>query len=160
MLIVLGMVRSPDYRKAFNAAKAELSELLARQEQIAKRLVTVRKSIQTLGALCEEQGIEVERSEAEALLASSTLADEIRTLLRTQYPHWLRPNWIKAEIERLGHDLSNYSNAQASIQMVLKRMKDAREVEEQTSQEGKKEYRMRPTIGLMIAQEGKRLTKS
>lgn len=136
------MAKSPDYRKAYEAAKAELSELLADEQRTAKRLIVVRKSIQTLAALCEEQGIEVDASEdAEALVAHSTLADEIRTILRSQYPAWTRPHWIRAEIERLGHDLSNYTNAQASIQMVVKRMVESGEVEEQTSEEGKKEYR-------------------
>jgi hypothetical protein len=146
------MVKSPDYRKAYEAAKSELSELLADQERTAKRLILVRKSIQTLAALCEEQGIKIEHSEeAEALLAHSTLADEIRSLLRTQYPHWLRPHWIRAEIERLGHDLSNYTNPQASVQMVVKRMVDSGEVEERTDSEDKKIYRAHLTIGMRVA---------
>ena len=62
-------------------------------------------------------------------------------------------------MERLGHDLSGYSNPQASVQMVLKRMVDSREVEEQANSEGKKEYRMRTpswargTLAKMMAEQ-------
>jgi hypothetical protein len=143
------MAKSPDYRKAYDAARKELSDLLIEQNRVSKRLMVVRKSIQTLAALCEEQGIEIQHSEiAEALVAELTLADEIRNILRSQGKYWTKPLWIKAEIERLGHDLSNYTNPQASIQMVLKRMKEAGEVEDQTNAEGKKEYRI---SGLFLA---------
>jgi len=140
------MGKSSNYRKAYEEAKQELSDLLSERGQIEKRLIVVRMSIQTLAALCEGQGIEVDASdEAEALLAHSTLAEEIRAVLQAHYPTYLRPHWVKAELQRLGHDLSNYRNPQASIQMVLKRMVDSGDVEEQTN-EDKKEYRKSPPV--------------
>ena len=145
MLIVLGAMRkSSNYRKAYEEAKKELSHLLSEQGQFEKRLIDVRKAIQALAVLCAGQGIEVDASdEAEALLAHSTLAEEIRAVLQARYPTYLRPHWVKAELQRLGHDLSNYRNPQASIQMVLKRMVDSGDVEERTK-EDKKEYRKSP----------------
>jgi hypothetical protein len=135
------MTRSPDYRKAYRAAKRELSQLLSDQERIEKRLVVVRQSIQTLAALCESKGIEVSPSdEADILLKHTALADEIRSVLKSAHPNWLRPSEVKAHLERLGHDLSRYTNPQATIQMVLKRIVESGNAEE-AQLEGKKVYR-------------------
>jgi hypothetical protein len=142
LLIVLDMGQTSDYHKAYAAAKQELTDLLRSQEQISKRLVVVRQSIQTLATLCENEGIEVDPSdEASALLEDSTLADEIRTVLSAHYGVFYRPNAIKDELQRLGHDLSQYSNPQSTIHMVLKRMRQSRDVEEKTK-EGKLVYAM------------------
>ncbi len=133
---------SGHYRKAYEAAQRELLELISEQERIERRLVTVRKSIQTLAALCESKGEEVSPSaEAAYLLEHSTLADEIRIIVKAQYPDWSRPHEIKGELERLGHDLTKYSNPQATIQMVLKRLVESGEVCEMIDREGKKIYR-------------------
>jgi hypothetical protein len=137
------MAPSSDYKKAYDSAKQELADLLREQERIEKRLVLVRKSLQTFAELCENEGIEIEPSaEASYLLEESTLAGEIRTLLAANYNVYCRPSWIKDQLERLGHDLSKYANAQSTIQMVLKRMVESRTVIEQTDPEGKAVYAM------------------
>jgi len=139
------MAKSSDYRKAYNAAKRELAELLSQQEAMTKRIVKVRESIQTLASLCESEGITVVPSaEAIHLLITVTLADEIRVILRAVSPAPLRPAQVKSHLARLGHDLSKYQNPQATIQMVLKRMAESGEVEEMISNEGKKAYRVGP----------------
>jgi hypothetical protein len=136
-----------DYRKAYEAAKQELTDLLAQQEQVGKRIVIVRQSIQTLAALCESEGVEVKPSaEAEGLLALSTLADDIRAVLSAHVLVWFRPNGVKSELERLGRDLSKYDNPQATIHMVLKRMAESKEIEEGTDPEGKAVYMKRSTL--------------
>ena len=141
------MSQTSDYRKAYEAAKRELTDLLSQQEQVGKRLVVVRQSIQTLATLCENAGIDVDPSdEAAALLDSSTLADEIRVFLTANYLTWFRPGQIKNELERLGRDLSQYKNPQATIHMVLKRMAESEEVQEGTDGDGKTIYmKPRPT---------------
>jgi hypothetical protein len=139
------MAKSSNYKKAYDTAKRELAQLLSQQEALAKRLVTVRESIQTLATLCESEGIIVVPSaEATHLLITVTLADEIRVILRATSPEWLRPAQVKGHLARLGHDLSKYQNPQATIQMVLKRMAESGEVEEMISNEGKKAYRVGP----------------
>lgn len=141
LLIVLGMDSSPDYRKAYRAAKEELAHLLSEQQRIEKRLVVVRQSLQTLAALCESEGIKVSPSEqAGILLENISLAEEIRNILEPRALQWFRPAEVKDELQRLGHDLGKYKNPQATIQMVLKRMAKAGEVEE-GSKDGKKAYR-------------------
>jgi hypothetical protein len=93
---------------------------------------------------------------------NATLADEIRAVLKARSwsikmmdpgikmqadgsitvgggSEWLHPGGIKKELEALGRDLSKYSNPQATIHMVLKRMAESGEVLEKTS-DGKKVY--------------------
>lgn len=154
LLITLDMERSSDYRKAYEAAKQELADLLSKQEQIGKRLVVVRQSIQTLATLCESEGIEVDPSdEATALLESSTLAAEVRTLLSAHFGVFFKVSWLKDELQRLGHDLSQYKNPQSTIQMVLKRMVIAGDVEERKGNDGKYCYAMATPIWIEAARK-------
>ena len=144
MLIIARMTTSAEYQKAHEAAKQELADLIAKQQFLEKRIVVVRQSLQTLASLCEGEGLEIIPSlEAEYLLENSTLADEIRTILNSVHPGYLRPHHIKSDLERLGHDLTRYQNPQATIQMILKRMVESEEVQEAVvPKEGKKTYRL------------------
>jgi hypothetical protein len=138
------MAASDDYRKAYETARQELAELIASEEKLQKKKLSLRKTIETLQALCQSEGIAIEPSqEAAQLLEGTSLADEIRTVLKSRYPGWLRPNRVKEELERLGHDLSKYGNPQATIHMVLKRMHESGEAQEQIMpDDGKKAYRI------------------
>jgi hypothetical protein len=138
------MSHPSDYRKAYETAKRELHELLALQQKTEKRIVTVRESLQLFARLCEEDEVDLTLSpEAVYLLEKSKLGDEIRSILIAEYPSWVRPNSIKDRLERLGHDLSKYSNPQASIHMVLKRWVENNEAQEgQWPEDGKKIYRI------------------
>jgi hypothetical protein len=132
-----------DYDRAYEAAKRELADLLFQQEMIGKRLVLVRQTIQTLAILCESEGIKVDRSdEAAMLLEHTTFADEIRAVLSANHGTWMRPHQIKGELERLGCDLTQYKNPQATIHMVLKRIAESREIEQGSDSEGKTVYMM------------------
>jgi hypothetical protein len=126
-----------DYVKAYDSAKRELDDLLAKQREIERRIIVLRQSLQTLATLAESEGVQIEPSTVAAyFLENSTLADEIRSLLKSAWPGYLRPNWIKNNLATLGHDLSKYQNPQASIHMVLKRMVESGEVTEATIPDG------------------------
>jgi hypothetical protein len=144
MLIVLEMAPSTDYVKAYETAKKELSDLIVRHKEIEKRIVVVRQFLQTMASMCESGGMQVDPSpEASYLLKHSTLADEIRAILKSLWPSYLRPHTIKSDLERLGHDLTKYQNSQATIHMVLKRMTESGEVQEGRAPEnGRKAYRI------------------
>jgi hypothetical protein len=143
LLIVLDMVAPVDYRKTYGLAQKELAELLSEKDRIEKRILVVRKSLQTFAELCEDEGIEfMPSNEADFLLRNTSLADEIRGILKATYPEYLRPHQVKTELERLGRNLSQYTNPQATIQMVLTRMIESGDVLEGASREdGKKIYR-------------------
>lgn len=148
LLIVLVVVMgSSEYKRAYETAKLELAELLVTQDRLEKRKLELRKTIETLATLCEVEEIEVDSSkEQEYLLENSTLADEIRSILRGYWGRKFRPNEIKSELTCMGHDLSKYRNPQASIHMVLKRMVESKEVLESTDAEGKQVYGWKLTL--------------
>jgi len=142
------MALTSDYRKAYEHARQELADLLQKQLETEQRIVVVRKSLETLAALCEDEGIEIETSvEAAYLLENTNLADEIRHILVGAWPGYLRPNKVKANLEQLGWDLRQYKNPQATIHMVMKRMAESGTVQEGVSPEdGKKLYRAVPLM--------------
>lgn len=147
LIVVVMSQKSSEYRKAYEVAKQELTDLLAQQEYVEKRIVVVRQSIQTLATLCESEGVEVKPSaEAEGLLSLSSLAADIRAILGAHVLIWFRPLGVKSELERLGRDLSEYRNPQATIHMVLKRMVESGEIEERTDDEGKAVYMKRSML--------------
>lgn len=134
-----------EYQNAYDSAKRELADLLAQRQETERRIVLVRQSLQTLAGLCESEGVEIQPSaEASYLLEQSTLADEIRSILKSAWPECVRPRHVKVALERLGHDLAKYQNPQATIHMVLKRMAESGEIEElPIPGEGKKTYRFK-----------------
>jgi len=151
------MTPSSEYLKAYESAKQELADLLTQQQEAQRRIVLVRQSLQTLAGLCESEGVEIKpSSEASYLLEQSTLADEIRTILKAASPECLRPRHVRDALARLGHDLTQYQNPQATIHMVLKRMAESGEVQEiPIPGIGKKTYRMsgpNPAASLRVEQ--------
>jgi len=142
------MAPTSDYRKVYEHARQELADLLQKQLETEQRIVVVRKSLETLAALCEDEGIEIETSvEAAYLLENTNLADEIRHILVGAWPGYLKPNRVKANLEQLGWDLRQYKNPQATIHMVMKRMAESGSVQEGISPEdGKKLYRAIPLM--------------
>jgi len=136
------MASSDDYRKAYESAKRQLAELLAAEENMQKKKLQLRKTIETLAALCESEGIAIDPSpEAASLLEHSTLADDVRGIMRAFAPDYLRPHEIMRHVERIGRDISVYTNPQATVQMILKRMEESLDVEMKLDSEGKKTYR-------------------
>jgi hypothetical protein len=142
---------SSDYKQAYESAKRELAELVATQDKIANRILKLRESLKAFASLCESEEVPVEPSaEAAYLLENSTLAQEIKAVLQSQWPVMQRPHHVKEHLERLGIDLTGYSNPQAAIHMVLKRMAETGEAEKAEDTFGKQAFRCPPT-GIMAA---------
>ncbi len=144
-LNIVSVNESSDYRKAYASAKRELAEILSEQERLQKRLVGVRQLIQALATVCEDEGIEVPPSEeAEYLLTNTPLADEIRSVLRAQHPEWMRPKDVRDQLEQLGKDIAHFQNPLATIHMILKRLVESKQAQEDANEDGKKIYCWRP----------------
>jgi hypothetical protein len=153
LIIELAMESSPDYSKAYETAKRELAELISTRERVEKRILALRKLIETYSAICESEGVAVEPSfEADYMRMKTTLADEIRLILKCHYPAWMTPLGMRRDLEAVGHNLSKYSNPQATIHMVLKRMAESsQDGVEETIEDGKKAYRC-PSLAHTIAE--------
>lgn len=149
-------------RRAYKAVERDLNRLLSQQQKLEGEIVAARKRLQSLESVCKAAGVRIESSpDAAYLLQKSELGDEIRSILIANYPAWMRPNQVLAELERIGHNLSEkLSNPQASVQMILKRMVEAEEAQEQIwPEDGKKIYRIprttqdteNPTVEMTLA---------
>lgn len=131
------------YLKAVEVAKQELVGLVALQERTEEKKIAVRKTIQHLGAVLETEGLQnPPGAEALCLFENQSLPDEIRNLLKVNYPARMTPNSVRNDLRLMGRDMSSYPNPQSAIQMALKRMveSDSDPTEEQ-EMNGRKAYR-------------------
>src|SRR5207253_1164914 len=75
------------YRDAYYAANRDLAKLLAEQQMLEKKKLVLRKTLETLAALCESVGATVDRSvEAATLLDRFSLAAETKNVVRSLHP--------------------------------------------------------------------------
>jgi hypothetical protein len=102
------------YQTAFDAARRELDELLARRNELETRIAQLRQIVATLAPLCGEP--------AEFDLG---LTEACRSVLRGSVA--LRAPDIRDRVQALGVDLSRYSNGLGAVHTVLKRLVDAGE---------------------------------
>jgi endonuclease/exonuclease/phosphatase (EEP) superfamily protein YafD len=138
------MADSFDYGSAYEQVGRDLKNAIAERDRLEMKITTLRQTLTALAASCEQQGIEIEQSqEALYLLESSTLPDEILTVLRAAYPGYHRANTNKNKLELLGHDMSKYQNPLATIHMILKRQIEADKVESSKNKAGEKLFRVR-----------------
>lgn len=132
-------------KEIYERFRGELANLIARKAEIEKRIIAVRQTLEGLSVLCESEGVEIEpSSEAQYLLETSRLPDEILGILRATYPGYHRATVIKQKLEQLGHDMGKYQNPLATIHMVLKRLVEADKVETGTNKDQEKLYRAAP----------------
>jgi hypothetical protein len=137
-----------DYRKAYEQISRDLKKALEERDHLDAKISAIRTTITALAASCERAGIEIEHSaEAEHMVVSSSLPEEILSILRAAYPGYHRATVIKEKLEQLGHDLSRYKNPLATIHMILKRQVDALKAETAVNAAGERLYRVRKTMG-------------
>jgi hypothetical protein len=142
------MVDSFDYRKAYEQVSRDLKEALGQRDHLDAKIMGMRSTLSALATACEGAGIDIQPSaEADHIIASSSLPDEILAILRATYPGYHRATVIKEKLEQLGHDMSKYRNPLATIHMILKRQIEAYRVETATNAAGERLYRVRITRG-------------
>jgi chromosome segregation ATPase len=137
-----------EYRERHSTLKRELDELAKSQERIERKRIYLRKELKNLEIWLTSEGVHIEHSEEDLVVEPSTsLADDIRAILKIHYPRAMRPREIKAEIAELGRDLERYRNLQATVHMVLKRMSQSKSggVTESRGPDGKQVYSYEPT---------------
>lgn len=154
------MADSFDYRKAYEQVSRDLKEALEQRDHLDAKITAMRGTLNALAASCESAGIDIEQSpEAEHMIASSSLPDEILAILKAQYPGYHRATIIREKLEQLGHDLRRYKNPLATIHMVLKRQVEACKAETAVNRAGERLYRYRqPMGGRMVRLAQKKMT--
>ena len=104
-----------EYRRALDAAIREYEELGKQRLDIDKRLAQLMQTITSLNKLCGFMPT-----------APMGLTDGCRLALRSGAP--MTPREVRDRLEAIGFDLSEYSNALASIHTVLRRLNEAGEI--------------------------------
>lgn len=131
------------YRKALEAAHAEMEELQVKQEQTEKRIAQLRHTIGSLLplVLADEKGQPVrDATPYMEPLEQLGLTDLVREVLKaSDIP--LRPLQVKEGLERLGFDITPYQNITATVHTILKRLASNGEVE-RTVEGGRTAYRL------------------
>jgi hypothetical protein len=107
-----------DYKRALEAAVREYEQVSAQHAALEGRLAQLKQSIATLSKLCGYEPT-----------VQLGLTDACRMVLRNAVQP-LTALEIRDRLIAVGLDLDRYSNAQASIHTVLKRMHEAGELVE------------------------------
>ncbi len=132
---------SSDYHKTLIFAVAELEGLLEEQENIASRILSLRKTINALSVLCEEEGEGADwRKNASQRLKDALDSSITEDILNVVYAHAMPMSTtaIKNELEKIG-TLEEHKNPLATINAVLNRLKEQGKVRDIESQ-GKKRW--------------------
>jgi len=104
------------YRAALDAAAREYEALTQQRKEIDRRLAQLAQTIGTLNGLC-----------GFTPTVFWGLTDACRVVLKGA-GHPMTPLDVRDRLEAMGFDLSKYSSSIAAIHVVLKRLKEAREL--------------------------------
>lgn len=151
------------YKKALEAARAELADLTHQKDEIDKRIAHLRQTVVSLAALSEdEDGGEVyvpsafqrqvlssQKMAAEALIAMAGkkigFSDVCRDVLKTANDY-MTPVEIRDALIRMGINLdAKYTNPLAVIHRTLKRLEESKAIDT-TTIDGKTNYRWKSSL--------------
>lgn len=127
------------YKSALELGVQELADLMrereeldARREELSERIARVRQGVLGLSALAgyNPQALEMQYPHLFPDLLDSDigLTDAVRKVLQAN-GKFMTPVGVRTGLRTLGFDIGRYKNPLASIHTVLKRLKDAGEVE-------------------------------
>jgi hypothetical protein len=127
--------------KAYKDAAKELESLVAEQEHIEKRILSLRKTMNALETVISqlpEAGNIGDLARAAMILGETSLTDEIAHIIATaRVP--LTASEIKTELVELGVNIAGHSNPLATIYSILGRLTESGRAHE-TVRNGKKAW--------------------
>jgi hypothetical protein len=117
-----------DYRNAYEVAAGELNALLEQQEKLEDRILALRKTMNALSTLCQQEGFNttnVDRAYGRLReMADSSITDDIRRILSAAKEP-LTAGDVREEMNKLGGSLAEHSNPLATIHAVLGRLAES-----------------------------------
>lgn len=138
-----------NYTLVRNQARVELKQLLQQRSRldielskINARIIEVSKAVNALNLLVGD----ADENQADFMieLSGMNLSDAVREILRRSDVH-LTPLDIKFTLRKLGYNTESYTNPQASIHTMLKRLEESGLVDT-ILKEGKTAYRLIPEV--------------
>ncbi len=136
-------------RRALAALSKEYTSLLRQREALDTRIQKLDTILTELAALC---GRRAPTAQTAVSRAKHTIGftDAVRLVLRRS-PRPLAAKEVKQQLLSWGFDLSKYSNAMASIHVILNRLIASGQTKEVRAQGGKRAYRWATDIGKILA---------
>ena len=131
----------------FDALLREDEEIEARRAALQQKLAVVSQTLDTLRRVYGEgdSGLGVF---GELVNANLGISDQIRQILRSEYPVYLKPTTIRGYLDHHGFlktkEGKDYENPLALVHQILRRLHVAKEIELQTMADGAKLYRWNP----------------
>jgi hypothetical protein len=139
------LMGNENYRNAYETAASELEALLADQEKRENRILALRRTLNVLSTLCQQEGIDttdLDRRYAELMkIVEGSLTNDIFKIV-TSSPTTLTASEIREELNKLGASLAEQSNPLATIHAILNRLVESNRVNE-TTKDGKKAWARR-----------------
>ena len=130
-----------NYRQALDAAVREYEALGEQRREIDKRLAQLAQTIGTLNRLC-----------GFTPTVFWGLTDACRVVLRGA-GQAMTPVDVRERLDAIGFDLSKYTNSLAVIHVVLKRLKEARELRFTSLGSGKFAYEWQQPARTIVMSE-------
>jgi len=131
------------YRKAYESAAKELNGLLEQQEKIESRIMALRKTMNSLSTLCQQEGVDlsdIDEGFGHVLrMVETSLTDDIYKII-SNAKEPLTTSEVRAELNELGGSLAEHRNPLASINAILNRLEESGKVKE-TIKDGRKAWR-------------------
>lgn len=127
------------YRQQIGRALHDLMHCVKQKREIEQWMSKLRNLIIANANLLPEAERAVFIQQANESFAGFT--DSIREIFRT-HVDGLTPIQVRDKLLELGFDLNSQSNAMASIHSVIRRLKNAGEIEERRNREGEKTFRL------------------
>jgi hypothetical protein len=134
---------SHEYREAYEKAATELEGLLKGQEQTERRILALRKTMNVLSTLIEQEGDSANLMDSFHAIThnfiNNTLTNDIQKIVGLSlYP--LTTSEVRDELNKLGSLLVDHTNPLATVNAILNRLAEGGRIEE-TVKDGKKAWR-------------------
>jgi citrate synthase len=155
------------YKKALDAARSELQELLRQKDETEKRIARLRQTVASLSALYEEsENTEDTDDKVRIPGTMDAIARQVATATQAMYGRtigfsdalrevlkanggYMTPLEVRDGLIRMGIDLhSKYANPVAVIHTTLKRLEENKEIQVSFTESGKTGYRWRTSATL------------
>ncbi len=127
------------YRRDLKAGKRQLADLLRQRQKIDEKIAKLQPIISHLEGLCRELGDRAAKETAAKVELTTGLTELARVTLKEAFIP-LSTSELKQRMEAKGFDFSKYSNALASIHVVLQRLVKGGQVKVVPQKGGRKVY--------------------
>jgi phage terminase large subunit-like protein len=144
------------YKKALEDSKKDLRKLVSQRDEINLKIERKQAVIKALAnALDDPDEASAQIAEMDEIVSPVGLTDKIRIVLRSSMDGFTAVE-VRGMLEALKFDLSDYSNALATIHTTLKRLERAKEVKSEITPTGDKVYIWQPVRSQIRVFPGKR----